>query len=161
MITDRNISDIENALILIQKMQSGQPLTDEERAAFFAGLRGCYNISDLNRVESKVNELSALLNANGYNNVVITKTWTGGEIMRYSDIARYLGNITALRGAISVKDDTPDTPAIGRWLDYVAANETEQILVDVEELIAAMNASAAISGTFYSGARRALPLGRI
>jgi hypothetical protein len=160
VITDRDISDVERALILIQKMQADGTLTDGERTEFFAGLWGCYNVSDLNRVESKVEELSAALTASGYPNAVNTHVWAAGDILTDAEVMRYLGNISALRAAYYAKTDTPDTPDMSRWIDYVAANDIERILVDIAELIAAKNASSAISGTFYSGARRALPIGR-
>jgi hypothetical protein len=160
VITDRNISDVEYALILIQKTQTGQTLTDGERAEYFTGLRGCYNISDLNRVENKVAELSAALAASGYPNAVNTREWAAGDILTDTEVLRYLGNISALRAAYYTKDDTPPTPSVEEWIDYITANDIERILIDIEELIAAKDASAQISGMFYAGTRRMLPLGR-
>lgn len=160
MITDRGVADVEYALKLIRKKQAGQALTDEEWQQYAQGLRGCYNISDLNRVENKVSELSVKLAVSGYPNAVAARVWTQGDILTDTEITRYLANVAALRAAYYVKAGTPETPGIDRWVDYISANDIERILVDIEELIAAKDASSQTSGMFYAEARRALPLRR-
>ncbi len=47
-------------------MQRGETLTEAEQSQFDAGLRGCYNASDLNRVEAAVKQLAAALTSAGY-----------------------------------------------------------------------------------------------
>jgi hypothetical protein len=160
LITNRTEADIERARIIIAKMQAGETLSNDERAEYFDGLRGCYNISDLNRVENKVAELSERLNNGGYNNAVNARTWEAGEILTDAEIGRYLANIAAIRAAYYVKDETPQTPVISQWIDYEIANDIEKILSDIEALIDDMAGSSPLSGTFYAGARRALPLRR-
>ena len=66
LIFDRTQADTDRAAYLIGKIQRGETLTEAEQAEYFAGLRGCYNITDLNRVEAKVRELAETLRSYGY-----------------------------------------------------------------------------------------------
>lgn len=66
MIFDRTQADTDRAAYLIGKIQRGETLTEAEQAEYNAGLRGCYNITDLNRVEAKVRELAETLRSYGY-----------------------------------------------------------------------------------------------
>lgn len=65
LIYDRTAADVERALALAKKAEAGT-LTDAEKTEWLAGMKGCYNASDLNRVEAAVNQLAAELNAVGY-----------------------------------------------------------------------------------------------
>lgn len=66
LITDRTAADLAAAREIIAKVQRGETLTEAEQSQFDAGLRGCYNASDLNRVEAAVKSIAAALNAAGY-----------------------------------------------------------------------------------------------
>ena len=66
LIFDRTQADTDRAAYLIGKIQRGESLTEAEQAEYNAGLRGCYNITDLNRVEAKVRELAETLRSYGY-----------------------------------------------------------------------------------------------
>lgn len=66
LITDRTAADLAAAREIIAKVQRGETLTEAEQSQFDAGLRGCYNATDLNRVEAAVRTLAAELKAAGY-----------------------------------------------------------------------------------------------
>lgn len=66
LITNRTAADLAEAVRIIGKVQRGDELTDAEAAAYAAGLKGCYNCTDLNRVEAAVRELAATLRDAGY-----------------------------------------------------------------------------------------------
>ena len=66
LIFDRTQADADRAAYLIGKIQRRKMLTEAEQAEYNAGLRGCYNITDLNRVEVKVRELAETLRSYGY-----------------------------------------------------------------------------------------------
>lgn len=66
LIFDRTQADTDRAAYLIGKIQRREMLTEAEQAEYNAGLRGCYNITDLNRVEAKVRELAETLRSYGY-----------------------------------------------------------------------------------------------
>lgn len=65
LIYDRTAEDVERALTLAKKAEAGT-LTDAEKTEWLAGMKGCYNATDLNRVEAAVKQLAAELNAAGY-----------------------------------------------------------------------------------------------
>lgn len=61
-------------------------------------------------------------------------------------MAQYIANVEALRGVIAVLPSTPATPESMELLDYIRANEIEQILADIDKLLKNMP-----SAWFYSG----------
>ena len=61
-------------------------------------------------------------------------------------MAQYISNVEALRGVIAVLPSTPATPESMELLDYIRANEIEQILADIGKLLKNMP-----SAWFYSG----------
>ena len=65
LIYDRTAEDVERALALAKKAEAGT-LTNAEKTEWLAGMKGCYNATDLNRVEAAVQTLAAELNAAGY-----------------------------------------------------------------------------------------------
>lgn len=65
LIYDRTAEDVERALALAKKAEAGT-LTDAEKTEWLAGMKGCYNVADMNRVEAAVQTLAAELNAAGY-----------------------------------------------------------------------------------------------
>lgn len=65
LIYDRTAEDVERALALAKKAEAGT-LTDTEKTEWLAGMKGCYNAADMNRVEAAVQTLAAELNAAWY-----------------------------------------------------------------------------------------------
>lgn len=151
LIYDRTTADIEKAVVLINKSLSGEGLTEDEQELWDKGLRGCYNTSDVNRVEYHTRELQNILNANGYNIHIDTRLWAKPDIMRYSDIVRYLGNIKTILDAFGRSANAPELPSIDMWIDYAVANDIEKILYVTRELIYGALAMFRRSGTFTAG----------
>lgn len=106
LIFDRTQADADRAAYLIGKIQRGETLTESEQAEYFAGLKGCYNIADLNRVEAKVRELAEVLRSYGYSvdykdrtypvlsyvdtDYLVNAKWTGASGNNYAGFARNL-----------------------------------------------------------------------
>ena len=65
LIYDRTAEDVERALALAKKAEAGT-LTDAEKTEWLAGMKGCYNATDMNRVEAAVKTLAAALTSAGY-----------------------------------------------------------------------------------------------
>ena len=86
LIYDRTAEDVERALALAKKAEAGT-LTDAEKAEWLAGMKGCYNAADMNRVEAAVKQLAAELNAAGYAVEVdaILKGYSGIELELHSN----------------------------------------------------------------------------
>ena len=66
-------------------------------------------------------------------------------------MASYLRDVAALRGAIAVMASTPQTPDSSSGLTWREANNIEQILLDVDELLTRMAAAWFYSGELYAG----------
>lgn len=120
-------------------------------------LKGCYNISDMNRVNSAVNELAGLLNEAGYKVDISTKTVSEGDIIRRSDWARYLSNVLALRDVFYTLTGG-ELPAADDKFDYVGANAIERILYEINLLIGCMKENYRRCGAFRAGENAVLPL---
>lgn len=151
LIFDRTPADVAEAWRIIGKLQRKESLTESERAAYFAGLKGRYSYTDLNRVESKAAEVAALLTAKGYPTTIAVKTdWAPGDKMRLADVARYLGNIAEIR-RILPEAMAPAAVTMARWLNYAAANDIERTLWTVEAAIDSISQYLRRSGTFAAG----------
>lgn len=151
LIYDRVQADVDDAKALISKYMRGETLDGYEQGLWDKGLRGCYNTSDTNRVEYHTRELQSILNTNGYNIHIDTQLWAKPDIMRYSDIVRYLGNIETILDAFGRSANAPKLPGIDRWIDYIAANDIEKILYVTRELIYGALAMFRRAGTFRAG----------
>lgn len=139
LITDRNQSDVDRAKQLIEKAKNIESLSLSELEEYLGGLKGCYNISDLNRVEGAVQYLSDLLNSYGYTNTVNTKTWQDGEFLTPTQIVRYLNNLDILKNAYFVNPKIPVTPTSYKSIQQ--ANDIEKILSNIEKIITGMEQS--------------------
>ena len=146
LVYDRTQQDVETA-----RTQRGTTLTP---------LKGCYNITDLNRVELAVKTLAAALTSAGYP-VEITpvlkgsqaedREWQEGDIVRRAQWTTYLDNVQRLRDAYYTLAETGELPAPGDKLGYEGANTIEKVLADIDLLIGEMTASYRRCGTFRAG----------
>lgn len=129
LITDRTRADVENE-------------TD----------KGFYNASDLNRVGAAVEYIAGRFTAIGYAcPVTVKKDWLTSDAPTASQMEAYRQNIVTLRGQIAVMASTPDAPASMSGLNYVNANDIEQILLDLDALIDKLIKSWYFSGELYAG----------
>lgn len=151
LIYDRTAADSTEAKRIIGKLQRGETLTAAESAAYFAGLRGAYSYTDLNRVEAKAGEVAELLTENGYPTAITIKTnWTAADKFRREDAARYLGNIAEIRRVLP-EAMAPAAVTLDRWLDLAAANDIERTLAVVESAIDGILQNLRRCGTFAAG----------
>ena len=98
-------------------------LTEEEIAEWKSGLKGAYNYTDLNRVESTVAELSNVLSLG-----LVTKTdWSVLDIPTKADMERYANNLKIVRNAFLSSVAIPDVMS---GLTYISANNIEKMLLD-------------------------------
>ena len=153
LITDRKSSDISRAKSLVEKAKKIENLTPEELEEYMSGLKGCYNISDLNRVEEAVKYISDLFNSLSYKNIVITKTWKQGDFFTIDEeLPRYLENIRILRDIINVSPNTQQVPDSDK--PYNKANDIEKILYDLLSHIENMKKMFVYSGVARAGQNR-------
>lgn len=125
--------------------------------------KGTYQAADLNRVTAAMEELVARFSVLGYLTDYQTgpetptkpqedqAAWSQEDVPTTAQMERYLTNVEAVRRVIAVLPTTPATPESMELLDYIRANEIEQILADVDDLLKNMAAAWYYSGEVYCG----------
>ena len=114
--------------------------------------KGFYNASDLNRVGAAVEYIAGRFAALGYAcPVTVKKDWLTSDAPTASQLETYRQNIVTLRGRIAVMASTPEAPASMVGLNYVKANDIEQILLDLDALIDKLIKSWYFTGEVYAG----------
>lgn len=151
LITDRVQADVDRVDYLAGRVSAGTA-TAAEQTEWDSDLKGAYNASDLNRVGAAVAYVAGRLTGYGYAVTVNPKQdWTGSDIPTAGQMATYLQDVAALRGAIAVMNSTPPTPDSASGLTWREANDIERILLDVDELLTRMAAAWFYSGDLYAG----------
>ena len=155
LIYDRTAEDVVESKRIRAKIDPDLPieecLTPDELTAYFVGLLGSYNESDMNRVETAVIELSAALNTAGYANITVPHTWVLGEVVTAANWAQYLANVQALINAYYTLPGAPALPAATERLTYAGANAIERLLDDIYLLIDWMQRSFPPCGSVICG----------
>lgn len=152
LITDRTSADAEYAKSYQGK--KWEDLSTEQKTEYLLGLRGAYSYIDLNRVENAVKYLSDLLNLYGYSNTVNTKTdWDANDILKVSEIQRYLDNIAELRNKYYSNIEN-ELPTASTWLTIEGANEIERLLADIDQILRNMQNVFVHSGVANAGQNR-------
>lgn len=154
LITDRAAADVADAKRLRDKLIAGEALTDEESARYFAGIRGAYNASDMDRVGAAVRYVANRLNAEGYGAYVSPKTdWHMADIVRQSDWNKYLDEVRHLRRKLTLMRTTPQiTDGMYSGLkSYAEANAIEQILVDLDWMLTNIIQNYIYAGEVFAG----------
>lgn len=114
--------------------------------------KGFYNATDLNRVGAAVEYVAGRFQALGYDcPVSVKKDWSESDTPTTRQLETYRQNIATLRRQIAVMQSTPETPETMRFLDYIKANNIEQILLDLDALIDKLIKSWYFSGELYAG----------
>ena len=138
-VTDRTQADVNTARELIAT-----------RSTSATDLKGCYNPSDMNRVENNVEVLEDRFAWFGIHLTLTTKTdhnYLG--LPTVTDRTRYLGNINTLRSALFRYADTPETPT--NYNDFTQANDIEKIQADLYEIQGAWRFNYVLDGTWHLG----------
>lgn len=150
LITDRTQLDVNRRAEL--KAKGWQGMTEAEKTEWQTSLKGGYNYTDMNRVESTVEYVANKLTLAGYVvTPVVKKDWVITDKPTINDIKRYMKNVADIRNALGAVSSTPEAPTIEQKLNYQLANDIEQILLSVDELITWMVNAYFYSGDLYSG----------
>lgn len=116
--------------------------------------KGTYNAEDLNRVTAALDNLHTRLTVFGYAMTkyaaVLDREWTDEDVPTQSQMAQYIENVRAVRGALNMLATTPKTPEDMELLTYVEANNIEQILIDMDALLTAMSSVYLCSGMAWA-----------
>ena len=152
LITDRTQADVDHLKILHSKGLAA--MTEEEKAAWNSGtLKGAYNFSDLNRVESAVKTLASELSELGFPITLETKTdWSLSAIPSVQEMRRYLNNLVVLQNAVSVFQElTPTLPNDMQHLSFEDANRMEEMLMGIDWWVISMKSNRRYSGELFCG----------
>lgn len=150
LITDRTKADVDRVINLAAKGIEG--MTEDELAEFLAGMKGAYNATDLNRVESAVQYVAQRLTIAGLHPVLETKTlWDKKEFPVREEMERYLGNIRKLRSLLPMAADVPAAPEDMDRLTHEEANNIEKILLAIDAVITNISLAWLYSSEVYAG----------
>lgn len=150
LITDRTYEDVQ--LWQTLKALGWAGMSPAQQAQWSAGLKGAYNATDLNRVQEAMEYLAGVFASYGYAvSLQPMPTWSVGEIPNEEQMAAYLANVTALRAVLDMPSTTPAVPTDMALLTYIEANNIEQILTDIDQLLTNAAAAWYYSGDLFSG----------
>lgn len=154
-VFDRTQEDVSIAEEKIQEWikakLTGNPIETYE-------LKGCLNLTDINRIEGNIQYLSDRLDELHYPPATSCKVWERSGLPTERDIRRILSNVNLIISAYYQQDDVSAVP--GSMGNYTDINAIEENLYRIKQLLDSMVASFQKSGMFQSGAMRALPIRR-
>ena len=151
LITDRTAADVEHARLLSAK--GLENMTAAELEEYLHGMKGAYNASDLNRVESAVEYIAGRFTAAAgmHPEVDVYTLWVRSMYPEPAEMDRYLSNIRIIRGLLPMAPDVPPVPPDMDRLNYEEANDIEKILAAVDDAITRISKSWHYSGDIYAG----------
>ena len=117
-------------------------------------LKGCLNLSDLNRIEGNIGYLAERLEGYSYSPDVSCKQWTIVDLPTEDDMSRIVENIRALMDAFYYPNNPPSLPKT--MLSYTDINAIEENLYLIKQMLDGMQSSFKHVGTTKSGARMIL-----
>lgn len=138
LVTDRTAADVQ--AVLAGNLDS---------LAWYSGMKGAYNATDLNRVEAAVLFVIERLRIAGWYLVAQTKHWTFADFPTASEMQRYLDNVRLLRSALPV--GLPMVPSDMNLFRYDEANTIESILERLDVAVTNIMQNVYYSSEIYSG----------
>lgn len=137
MIYNRTQADIDIAIAIRARLQSGETLTDADINALE---RGTLTINTLNRIEQKQTELKELFNSIGYwdTDNIVNRQWHYDDFFKRADFDRILANLEILQNAYYIYANTLNVPN-ANYRQFETINAVENILADLEKMIEDMS----------------------
>lgn len=141
-VFDRTQNDVDLALTLKSRIISDgfNSLSDDEQLEWLAGLKGCLNYTDLNRIENNCSIISNLLNLG----LTTFNGWNVSKELDTSNLNRIKSNVSIIRSSPFVYKDTLTVPELP-YNTYQKINDIEKILFDVYSL-----ASGNLENVYYT-----------
>ena len=154
-VYDRTKADVDFAKAQIQIWIAQQMSND---FPYTYNLKGCLNLTDINRIEGNIQYLSDRLDELHYPPGTSCKVWERSGLPTERDIRRILSNVNLIISAYYQQDDVPTVPdSMGYYTDI---NTIEENLYRIKQLLDSMVEGFQKSGMFKSGAMRMLPIRR-
>ena len=121
-------------------------------------LKGCLNLTDINRIEGNITYLADKMASYAYSPTVHSKQWRMVDLPNQYDISRIIGNIRNLISVYYPPHDPPDLPTT--MLSYEDINAIEENLFLLKQMLDWMESSFRKSGTIVCGSTMFLPIRR-
>ena len=132
MITDRTQQDAALAESIYRR--TWQDLTEEERAAYSAGLKGAYKASDLNRVGLALITVRDRLRTHGIDVPAEVRTdYEANEVITSAAMTDYIKSVNAVYAA--VQTNAPEPPKSMENLTWEGANNIERAIIAVDDVL--------------------------
>ena len=112
-------------------------------------LKGCFNVTDINRIENNVRYIADRLNVLKYTNTVETKSWDMYGLPNVTEITRLINNVSKLITAYYRPANSPDLP--NTLLTYNQVNDLEKMLYMIKHLIDTEENQFRVCGTVICG----------
>lgn len=141
-VFDRTQEDVEYALKQLAEWRAtGETNTFD--------LKGCLNVSDINRIENNIAYLATNLSSLYYFSTPVTKTWEQTQIPTSDDVDRILNNVRELNEAFY---QSPESPPVPDGLFTISqVNDLEENLYQLKTMLDNMISSFKQSGAFECG----------
>jgi len=134
LIYDRTQSDVEYAL------------SHQDSEDF---LKGAYNYTDLNRIETWCEYLATQLNSFNYSATITTKTdWSMSDFPTKAELLRIKNNVSILKNIFQLASTIPENM---EKMTYQKANQIEKAIHDMDLSLSGMIELFNYSGEFFSG----------
>lgn len=153
-VIDRTVNDVVEAKRQIE-LWKNEYLKGNSMVTY--ELKGCFNVSDINRIEGNIKFLAETLSSLSYPVGVSTKSWDKLGVPTKADIDRTLNNINNLIRGFYQREVTDLPSVISTHSDL---NSVEENLKGIKDMLDDMISSFRMSGTFQSGTRNILPIRR-
>ena len=154
-VYDRTVEDVEFAIRKIAEWKKSHTHSAGDEVY---DLKGCLNVTDLNRIEENVAYLADKLEEYSYPANVSTRQWDRGDVPAQRDTSRIVENIKSLLGSFYSPNNAPALP--NKMSSYRDINAIEENLYLIKVLLDSMEGSFVVSGTTKSGAKMFLPTRR-
>ena len=138
-VFDRTQADVDFAISKIAEWRNSTADGEYE-------LKGCLNVSDINRIEKDIQYLSDNLSELCYFPHADTRVWDNKGLPDTDDISRIIGNVRKIISAFCQYDTAPALPET--MLTYEQINDIEENLYLIKELLDDMIRRFRECGTF-------------
>lgn len=154
MVTDRSEDDLSTYDVLRSAIFN-RTATQDEWDEWLALVKGAYNTTDLNRVGEAIDYLAQELTAHGYLvNVTTKQDWAKTDVPMPVQMQNYLYGVEKIRESLSMPPSAPPVPDDMVLLSYTEANNIEEILQTIYDLLTNLLANldnAWAMGIAYTG----------
>jgi hypothetical protein len=136
-IHDRTMSDVEYAISQIESGNNSQEY------------KGCFNVTDINRIENNTRYIADRLNVLKYTNTIETKSWNMSGLPNITEVTRLISNVSKIITAYYKPADSPTLP--NTLLTFAQVNDLEKMLYMIKHLIDNEENAYRYCGTFNCG----------